>query len=97
MAKKYIVTGGAGFIGSTLADRLIKEGYEVLIIDNLHSGSEENIPKKAKFIKANVMDVDFDKEEFDDVDGIYHLGVYSSSPMYKKDPRLVGYAAGGHI
>ena len=43
------------------------------------------------------MDVDFDKEEFDDVDGIYHLGVYSSSPMYKKDPLLVGYAAGGHI
>ena len=47
--KKIIVTGGAGFIGSNLVDRLIKDGNEVIIIDNLSTGKEENINSKAKF------------------------------------------------
>ena len=94
---KYIVTGGAGFIGSTLTDRLINEGNEVIIIDNLHSGSKNNIHPKAKFIKSNVMKIDFDDVIFKGVDGIYHLGVYSSSPMYKENPFLVGYAINGYI
>ncbi|RLG14774.1 MAG: nucleoside-diphosphate sugar epimerase [Candidatus Nanohalarchaeota archaeon] len=94
---KYIVTGGAGFIGSTLTDRLIKEGNEIIVIDNLHSGSENNLNSKAKFIKSNVMKVDLNDAIFDGVDGIYHLGVYSSSPMYKNNPLLVGYAINGYI
>ena len=44
---KCVVTGGAGFIGSNLVDRLISEGHEVLILDDLSTGKEENInPKK---------------------------------------------------
>ena len=46
---KAIVTGGAGFIGSHMVDLLIKEGFEVTIIDNLINGREENISKEKFF------------------------------------------------
>lgn len=52
--KKAIVTGGAGFIGSHLVDKLIQEGYEVAIIDDMSGGKSENINKKAKFYKCDV-------------------------------------------
>ena len=51
---KYTVTGGAGFIGSSLVDELIERGHEVIVIDNLVSGKEENINPKAKFILADI-------------------------------------------
>ena len=51
--KKAIVTGGAGFIGSNLVDKLIEQGVEVTILDNLSTGKEENINPKAKFIYNN--------------------------------------------
>ena len=46
---KILVTGGAGFIGSNVADGLITEGYEVIIVDDLSNGRKENLPGKAKF------------------------------------------------
>jgi UDP-glucose 4-epimerase len=52
--KKCLVTGGAGFIGSHLVDRLIKEGYQVAVIDNLSTGKKENLNKKAKFYKIDI-------------------------------------------
>ncbi|MBN1695484.1 NAD-dependent epimerase/dehydratase family protein [candidate division WOR-3 bacterium] len=60
MKNKVIVTGGAGFIGSHLVDRLISMGMEVLIIDNLSSGSEENLNKMAEFLKKDICDDDID-------------------------------------
>ena len=51
---KIIVTGGAGFIGSWVCDTYIENGHDVLIIDNLSSGLEENINKKAKFINCDI-------------------------------------------
>ena len=51
---KCVVTGGAGFIGSHIVDRLIDDGHEVIIIDNLSTGKEENINPKAKFIKNDI-------------------------------------------
>jgi len=52
--KKAVVTGGAGFIGSHLVDRLIQLGWDVLIIDDLSSGKEEYINKNAHFIKEDI-------------------------------------------
>jgi UDP-glucose 4-epimerase len=52
--KKAIVTGGAGFIGSHLTDALIKKGFRVAVIDNLYSGSLNNINPKAKFVKMDI-------------------------------------------
>lgn len=51
---KIIVTGGAGFIGSHLVDRLINEGYKVIVIDNLSTGKKENLNPKAKFYKIDI-------------------------------------------
>ena len=47
--KKVLVTGGAGFIGSTLVDKLVKRNIEVIVVDNLSTGKEEYINPKAQF------------------------------------------------
>lgn len=66
---RIILSGGAGFIGSHLADRLIQEGHKVTIIDNLSTGFEKNVNPKAKFYKVDitslVMDKIFQKEKPD--------------------------------
>ncbi len=54
---KILITGGAGFIGSNIADKMLEEGHSVVIIDNLSSGQKKNIPSKAKFYKADITDV----------------------------------------
>lgn len=51
-----IVTGGAGFIGSNLVDRLIEEGHKVIVIDNLITGKKENVNREAKFYKMDICD-----------------------------------------
>ena len=53
---RIIVTGGAGFIGSWVCEAYISEGHEVLVIDNLSTGSEDNIPPEAEFIECDVRD-----------------------------------------
>lgn len=54
MAKTVLVTGGAGFIGSHVADRFLAEGWEVTILDNLSSGREENLPPNVRFVRGDV-------------------------------------------
>lgn len=51
---KCLVTGGAGFVGSHLVDKLIKEGHKVLVVDNLSTGRKENLNPKAKFYKIDI-------------------------------------------
>jgi UDP-glucose 4-epimerase len=53
---KILITGGAGFIGSNIADEMIKKGHKIIIIDNLSSGKKENINPKAKFYKVDIYD-----------------------------------------
>jgi len=54
--KRILVTGGAGFIGSNIVDKYIEKGYEVDIIDNLSTGSMNNVNKKARFFKIDIND-----------------------------------------
>ena len=51
---RALVTGGAGFIGSNLVDRLIKDGHKVIIVDDLSTGKEENINSKARFSQMDI-------------------------------------------
>jgi UDP-glucose 4-epimerase len=53
---KILITGGAGFIGSHLADKLIEKGHDVIVIDNLSSGKKENLNSKVKFYEIDVCD-----------------------------------------
>ena len=96
---KYLVTGGAGFIGSNLVDELLKNGNEIIVVDNLTTGSLDNVSTfkdKIKFIKADVSDV-LSREDLKGIDGIYHLGVPSTTLLYRNDPWLVGAAINGFI
>ena len=92
-----IVTGGAGFIGSNLVEALSKDN-SVIVLDNLHTGSRDNIsgPVKSgvKFLKKDARDIGEIKEK---VSCIYHLGFYSASPMYRENPHLVAEVIDGMI
>jgi UDP-glucose 4-epimerase len=61
---KILVTGGAGFIGSHVADALIKEGHNVIILDNLSTGQKQNLNQKADFIQADITDFEKVSEIF---------------------------------
>ena len=54
MARKILVTGGAGFIGSTISDLFVASGWEVAIVDDLSSGKRENVPAAARFYPCDV-------------------------------------------
>jgi len=54
---RFLVTGGAGYIGSTVCNLLLDSGHEVNILDNLSTGKKKNIPRKANFFKVNISDV----------------------------------------
>jgi len=90
-----LVTGGAGFIGSNLVEDLLRAGEDVLVLDNMHTGSAENLAGlegRLELIQKSCNDLstlDIHPQK------IYHLGIPSSSPMYKKDPFLVGEAING--
>ncbi len=91
-----LVTGGAGFIGSNLVEALAGDN-SVTILDNFHTGSMDNLAIKSgdvEVIRADVKDVRSLNQKFDLV---YHLGIYSSAPMYREDPGLVGEVIDGMI
>src|SRR5690242_15765650 len=52
--KRALITGGAGFIGSTVADALVADGYAVTILDNFASGKRDQVPAKAKLVEADI-------------------------------------------
>ena len=54
MAKRILITGGAGFIGSTIADLFVEAGWEVAVLDDLSSGRRENVPAAARFYPVDV-------------------------------------------
>ncbi len=67
--RKVLVTGGAGFIGSHIVDRYIKEGWDVTVVDDLSTGKKENLNSRAKFYQISIVDeklaLVFKKDKFD--------------------------------
>lgn len=75
---KALITGGAGFIGSHLAERLVDEGHEVVALDNLASGRLENLSALShnpnfQFVEADIRDIDAIRPAFENVDWVFHL------------------------
>ena len=86
--KKVLVTGGAGFIGSHLCDRLFKEDFEVSVVDNLSKGRIENLNKNVDFFKININSPKFLKLlETLRPKVIFHLAAQSSISYSLKDPK----------
>ena len=72
---RFIVTGGAGFVGSHLVKLLVKKGHEITVIDNLHTGKMENLQEvieKIEFQNIDIQNYDFMEKELRDIDGIFH-------------------------
>jgi UDP-glucose 4-epimerase len=90
--KKAVVTGGAGFIGSHLAEELVNQGYSVIILDDLSSGKIENIAdllseKKVEFIHGSVTDLPLLSRAFRGVSYVFHLAAVSSVAISIENPR----------
>ena len=85
MAKKVLVTGVAGFIGSTLADRLIAAGYNVVGIDDLSYGLQTNVHKDVEFHKLDIRSKDI-YPVFEGVDAVFHLAAKNCLPDCQADP-----------
>ena len=83
---KCLVTGGAGFIGSNLVDKLIEDGHEVNILDNLSTGKKENINEKANFFKGDISYPTLDKKIFEGVDVVFHTAALARVQPSIDDP-----------
>jgi len=96
MAHKYskiLVTGGAGFIGSHIVDKLVAEGFEVTVVDNLDTGRLENIAHHQgkegfHFIKGDIRDFNLVKETIKDMDAVFHEAALASVTLSVENPIL---------
>lgn len=70
--RKALVTGGAGFIGSHIVERLVDMGIETIVIDDLSMGRRENVSKKAKLIVGNILESNALKKAMKEVDIVFH-------------------------
>lgn len=83
---KALVTGGAGFVGSNLARKLLEQGHSVRVLDHLSQGKEANVPIGARLIKGDILDKEIVKEAVDGVDVIFHLAAIVSVQKSMEDP-----------
>ena len=86
MRKRVMITGGAGFLGSHLADRLLEAGHEVLCVDNLFTGTKDNIAHLHSNPSFEFMRHDITFPLFVEVDEIYNLACPASPIHYQHDP-----------
>ncbi len=83
MGDTVLVTGGAGFLGSHVAEDLVHSGFDVLVLDDVSGGFTENIPLEARFFQASILDVDFLDTLFSDysIRFVYHLAAYAAEGL----------------
>jgi len=85
---RYLVTGGAGFIGSNIVKKLLRDGHDVVVIDDMSLGREENIPSGAEVFRGDVRERELiERAASKGIDGIFHDAARSSAPMFYPDPR----------
>ncbi len=86
---KYLVTGGAGFIGSNIVKRLVEEGKDVRVLDNLSTGKAKNLEPftdKIEFIEGDFTDLEVARKAVNGVDFVMHQGAIPSVPRSIDDP-----------
>jgi UDP-glucose 4-epimerase len=93
LTSKVLVTGGAGFIGSHVVDRLVDEGHEVIVLDNLSTGKLDNIQRhldsgKVEFVKGDIRDALLVTKSLDGVNVVIHMAALVSVPLSVENPNL---------
>jgi nucleoside-diphosphate-sugar epimerase len=86
---RYLVTGGAGFIGSNTVDELVRRGHSVVVLDDLSGGKEENLAEsrnKITLIKASITDIEAVRKAMHEAEYVLHLAARASVPRSVKDP-----------
>ena len=86
---RYLVTGGAGFIGSNTVDELVRRGDSVVVLDDLSSGKEDNLAEirnKITFIKGSITDIEVVRKAMHEAEYVLHLAARTSVPRSVKDP-----------
>src|SRR6202140_2058188 len=86
---RYLVTGGAGFIGSNMVDELVRRGHSVVVLDDLTSSKEDNLAEirnKITFIKGSITDIEVVRKAMHEAEYVLHLGARTSVPRSVKDP-----------
>ncbi|MCQ6559712.1 SDR family oxidoreductase [Paenibacillus mendelii] len=90
----YLITGGAGFIGSHLASRLVRDGHRVKVLDNLQTGKIENLKgilSDIQFVEGSITDPDALKLAMDGVEIVFHQGAIPSVPKSIRNPIKSNY------
>lgn len=85
---KYLVTGGAGFIGSHLVDSLVRDGHNVTVIDSMLSGNKNYINSSASFINCDIRNYEEILPHFAGMDGVFHLAAIARTPWCIENPIL---------
>jgi len=86
---RYLVTGGAGFIGSNTVDELVRRGHSVVVLDDCSSGKEDNLAEirnKITFIKGSITDIEVVRKAMHEAEYVVHLAARTSVPRSVKDP-----------
>jgi len=86
---RFVVTGGAGFIGSNTVEELVRRGHSVVVLDDLSSGKEENLAEsrnKITFIKGSITDIEVVRKAMHEAECVLHLAARTSVPRSVKDP-----------
>ena len=84
---KVLVTGGAGFIGSNLVDKLLAEGHQVVVVDDLSGGSRERVNPQAEFHQVSIVDFEQLRPLFTGIDYVFHLAALPRVPFSIEYPR----------
>lgn len=86
---RYLVTGGAGFIGSHTVDELVRRGHSVVVLDDLSAGKDENLSEirgKITFVKGSIIDLEMVRRACHEANYVLHLAARTSVPRSVKDP-----------
>src|SRR5712691_11872154 len=86
---RYLLTGGAGFIGSNTVDELVQRGHSVVVLDDFSAGKEDNLAEvrsKITLVKGSITDLEAVRRACQEADFVLHLGARTSVPRSVKDP-----------